>query len=292
LKIPLKTIPRKSSQILGFVDEYRPVVRQLRKTFTGIWFWLPLIAILVPGRIPPRDGILRNWRNSHVINVRLRAGGSLRCSLGEFFSVVEIYGQQVYNCPALNYVEAKTVVDIGANVGFATVWLSHAAPNARIFAVEPDERSAALLRDNVERAGLGNRVEIIVAAVGGNSGSGVFVRSPVSSTRSYVVPNCDTTLPPDGSTVDAPGVVPVLTLAELIAITGTIDVLKIDCEGSEFDFFDSAPLSSLKEIGGIIGEYHLKFGDFETLKGELSPGGFTVSSTSEDESVGIFLATS
>ena len=37
---------------------------------------------------------------------------------------------------------------------------------------------------------------------------------------------------------------------------GTVDLMKVDCEGSEYGFLKGAPLEVLGRIGVIIGEYH------------------------------------
>lgn len=276
--------------MLSILREYFPALYRLKKHFKGMWFWLPIIAILEPGRVPPRRGILRSWCNSHVIEIRRRAGGSLRCCSAEFFVIVEIYGLAIYECEELNYRQAKRIVDIGANVGVATVWLSQMAPDANILAIEPDARSAKLLQENILGSGISRRAEVVVAAVGGSTGNGVVIRSPISSTVSQVAPVLMVDPLTRGSGQESAEFISVLTLSDVLKLTGPIDIMKIDCEGSEFDFFGSATASSLSKIKNIIGEYHLESGSFETLRECLSAVGFKVRSISENEIVGLFVA--
>jgi hypothetical protein len=49
--------------------------------------------------------------------------------------------------------------------------------------------------------------------------------------------------------------------------------------------------SVIGKIRSIVGEYHLEVGSFETLKECLTSCGFVVTSFSEDENVGLFVAT-
>jgi FkbM family methyltransferase len=221
----------------------------------------------------------------------MRTGGHLRCRIAEFFSIVEIYGQGIYASPLLNYRYAKTIVDIGANVGVATIWLSQMAPNAQILAIEPDIQTAKILQENIELAQLANRAKVIVGAVGGNSGTGVIMRSPVASGISHVVPNTITTESDNITTFESSDLVPMMTLLDIVDVVGSIDILKIDCEGSEFDFFGSASLSSLRKIQSIIGEYHLDAGSFADLNERLSEGGFAVECLDENDVAGMFIAT-
>ena len=276
--------------MLSILREYFPALRRLKKEFRGLWFWLPIIAILEPGRVPPRRGILRNWSNSHVIEIRRRVGGSLRCCSAEFFVIVEIYGLSIYECEEFDYRNAKCIVDIGANIGVATVWLSQMAPDANILAIEPDARSAKLLQENVLSAGISRRTIVVTAAVGGSAGKGVVQRSPISSTVSQVTPMLISDPQESGGSEDAAVLVPVLTLSDVLQLTGPIDIMKIDCEGGEFDFFGAATFSSLSKIQNIIGEYHLRSGSFETLRECLGAAGFKVRSISEDDAVGLFVA--
>lgn len=73
-------------------------------------------------------------------------------------------------------------------------------------------------------------------------------------------------LPPEqvnGSTVPAgysllEESVSAITLEDVLASTGwsEIDILKLDCEGSEHSILGSAPVQTLKRIRYIVGEYH------------------------------------
>lgn len=276
--------------MFDILREYSPALRRLKKYFKRMWFWLPIVAILEPGRVPPRRGILRNWCNSRVIEIRRREGGSFRCCIAEFFVIVEIYGLAIYEYEELNYRQAKCIVDIGANVGVATVWLGQMAPDANILAIEPDARSAKLLQDNILGAGISRRAEVVVAAVGGSTGSGIVVRSSISSTVSQVAPALMADPLQGGIGQEPAEFISVLTLSDVLDLTGPIDIMKIDCEGSEFDFFGSATPSSLSKIQKIVGEYHLASGSFETLRECLSAAGFKVRSISEDDIVGLFVA--
>ena len=67
---------------------------------------------------------------------------------------------------------AATAVDIGANIGLATLAMATALPNtARLLAVEPSPRNLVHLRRNLAENGMAERVEVVAAAAGAEPGS-------------------------------------------------------------------------------------------------------------------------
>jgi hypothetical protein len=73
--------------------------------------------------------------------------------------------------------------------------------------------------------------------------------------------------------------VPITTLEQLVrgAQLLSIDVLKLDCEGAEFDVLLSVDETILDRIAAIVGEYHPVDGHQpDELKLRLEHGGFEV----------------
>ena len=56
----------------------------------------------------------------------------------------DMYGIKLF---PLNSI--KTILDLGANIGFYTVPFRYLQPNARIVAIEPDKENFAMLLKNV-----------------------------------------------------------------------------------------------------------------------------------------------
>jgi predicted O-methyltransferase YrrM len=62
-------------------------------------------------------------------------------------------------------VEARVVLELGTLAGYSTIWLGRAvAPGGRIVTVEVDPQHAEVARANLERAELGDTVEVRVAS--------------------------------------------------------------------------------------------------------------------------------
>src|SRR6516165_11526832 len=62
-------------------------------------------------------------------------------------------------------IKARRVLEIGTLGGFSTIWLARGAgPQGRVVTLEYEPKHAEVARANLERAGVGDRVEVIVGA--------------------------------------------------------------------------------------------------------------------------------
>ena len=62
-------------------------------------------------------------------------------------------------------VGARRILEIGTLGGFSTIWLARGAgPDGRVVTLEYEPKHAAVARANLDRAGVGDRVEILVGA--------------------------------------------------------------------------------------------------------------------------------
>jgi FkbM family methyltransferase len=113
-----------------------------------------------------------------------------------------------------------TVVDVGANIGYYMLLFESAVGAAgRIVAFEPEPDNLVELRANVEGNAL-NNVAIHPVAVGSRSGTVAFARGINGGVREDA-----------GAMTGNEIQVPVVTLDD--ALTGPVDLIKIDVEGYE-----------------------------------------------------------
>lgn len=118
------------------------------------------------------------------------------------------------------------VLDVGANIGFFTVGLAHAA-GARVYAFEPMPRNVERLRENVDGNGFAARVVVTQTALGDAPGELWLAPEPGGASTGNAGP----------SSPDAAGAVRVRvrTLDHVAADLGIqrCDLVKVDVEGAE-----------------------------------------------------------
>ncbi len=240
----------------------------------------PLGCLVAPSRfLPPWNPLARSRLADRLLTLRLRNGMEIQCKASEFPPFLEAFVLRTYDIPGFDWTGARTVIDVGANVGIATLWLALQNPQMRIVAVEPSPDAIRRLRRNIHANALDDRVRVIEAAVGRESGHAV-VATDVQSPTARVLET-------------GPGaLVRVMTLGEVFTEVGVdrIDVLKLDCEGAEYDVVDTAG-DALARVGTIIGEYHpVPRRSPHELAARLSAAGFDVLLAEDHIGLGTFLA--
>lgn len=57
--------------------------------------------------------------------------------------------------------QAKSILEIGTAIGYSTIWLARAQPNAQVLSLEIDERMVKRARANISEASLADRVTVL-----------------------------------------------------------------------------------------------------------------------------------
>jgi len=165
-----------------------------------------------------------------------------------------------------------TVVDVGANIGYNTVYAAlRVGPAGRVLAIEPALDNLEVLRHNVK-----DLPQVVVRAVAAGRASGsrdFFLRGDVSAVNSFFPKSCY------GTVTDVVRV-PVAPLDEML--DGRADLIKIDVEGGEIDVLEGMP--RLRRLSGIqmIVEWHPLLQEAAGYEADALPrmlfdDGFTVS---------------
>jgi FkbM family methyltransferase len=185
------------------------------------------------------------WLDRLVVGVRVRMGQTVRTvrvsTAAEMLVLKEVLVERLYD---VDMAEPSVVVDLGANVGVASLHFLGRWPDARIVAVEPDPTTVRKLRSNVASE---PGVVVVQAAIVGSPASSVSFLADASSWGSRVAAD------EEHGTVR----VPALTLDQLLAQAGVdhVDLLKIDIEGMEHEVLQpTAP--ALDRVAMIVGEVH------------------------------------
>ena len=152
----------------------------------------------------------------------------------------------------------QTILDIGANLGFFSMAARSHYPKATIHAYEPNPRAVPFLKENTNQLG----IVVYPEAVGGSSGYVSMEDSGDSNLARTVAAG-------EGS-------VPQVSLATAVErMGGAVDLLKLDCEGAEWEMFGNA--EPWQHIRNVRMEYHLFHGEtVQDVEGNLKRLGFEV----------------
>lgn len=150
--------------------------------------------------------------------------------------------------PAFRPTPGQTVIDIGANIGtFALVAAKYVGAKGRVISIEPHPENLRYLNRNIRQNNLGDVVMIVPGAISAVAGSiELFVSNVQSGLHSTKLDHGHGSV-----TVRAS------TLSEIMQQhrVERCDLLKIDCEGSEFEFLPAIDNETWRRVKRIAMEY-------------------------------------
>ena len=162
-----------------------------------------------------------------------------------------------------------TIVDVGANVGFFSKFARHCFPDALIHSYEPSPATAAYARSNIQHP----LTTLFVEGVAAQSGRAEMAEFGSSNLARTVAG-------------DAGAIVLTSFATVLERIGGRIDLLKVDCEGAEWDFMRDEELFA--HVGTIRMEYHLVDGrTLDDVQGLAASIGFAATHIVANDGFGI-----
>jgi len=151
---------------------------------------------------------------------------------------------------AIYRIQSPTVIDIGANVGFFTLFSDFKLRQPVIYAFEPIQRNFTLLQRNLAALDK-SRIHLINKAVS-NSDQEIelqFNTGQTITTSASIFNN------PDHSEGEKVFSTTLAGFAEEYKLS-RIDMLKLDCEGAEYGIFYDTPKSFFKRVNYIALETH------------------------------------
>jgi FkbM family methyltransferase len=170
----------------------------------------------------------------------------LRNNISDKAIFKQVFVEKQYTPEKYPFPEVKTILDGGANIGLASVFFAKYFPQAEILAVEPDKGNFELLTKNTQhlkqvhgfQGALWNRNEPIHITNADSLAAGFMVESGTHNGASLA-----------GTTVES--------LMQKMNWS-TIDLMKIDIEGSEKEVF-AANTDWLERVKLLIIELHDRY---------------------------------
>lgn len=206
-----------------------------------------------PFYLPRIYSLLRNWpeylfnyvsRGNRPAEYLMRSGLRLRDETGALPGTMAVVFVRREYGPMERF---RTIVDIGAHMGTFAIHAAQSCPDARVYCYEPEPRNFALLQQNIAINGLESRISAFQCAVASSKGPRDLAVGASLLNSFHIFP--------DGAGCQT---VNCTTLKEIIERhhLETIDLLKMNCEGAEYEILESCSCGDFDRIANIRLEYH------------------------------------
>lgn len=186
--------------------------------------------------------VVRLPRTNAPRTIVLRDGPVLtyRMNRGDIQAIREIWAGETYR-PPVGDPALPVVVDLGANIGFTSVYFAWRHGARTVVAVEPDPDNARILRRNLAQNGV--EAVVLEAAVGPTDGEARFSRTVDSNL---------------GKVGETGMKVQMLSMESVLRALGDrrVDMLKIDIEGGEGPLLLGQDLPWMEQVDAVMIELH------------------------------------
>jgi FkbM family methyltransferase len=212
----------------------------------------------IPSRIRQDLQIVRlakNWpdllsakvRGTAISKIALRNGVNLASpdQVDLSFLFHEIWIDKLYTPKGYEAARGDIIIDIGGNIGVFAAYAAVQNSNVKVFSFEPFPANAEYFARNIKESKLSN-VELTDKAIAGHGGTRTLLVSDSWLTHSLA----EADVVPDSVQVEC------IALNDVLDKVGYCNLLKIDCEGSEYEIFENASAQTLRRIEKVVCEFH------------------------------------
>lgn len=195
----------------------------------------------------------------------------------------EMFMEDFYNISSIikQLPAQSTIIDIGGNVGYFSFLIASKMPAAKILAYEPIVSNVAVFNKNISiNPALQNRMSVQQKAVTGKHVDFVEIFFDDTEANTVVASIFESFAKENKKATQ----IAAISLAEIIELNKlqSIDLLKLDCEGSEYPILYESDSSIFDTIKNMVIEVH----DLDTdkknntaLKAFLTAKGYQITET-------------
>ena len=161
------------------------------------------------------------------------------------------------------------VIDVGGFIGDFSLYAVKKLNARRVIVCEPSPRNFELLLKNIANNGYEDIIELVNKAV--TDGRNLMMNTDAPDEYQCMVSGH---IPSEQLLSNVPGI----SLGQLLRdhAVERVDLLKIDCEGGEFEILESMPGDVFGRIRNIVFEYHQVGGKLKSVKQLLRREGYSL----------------
>ena len=238
--------------------------------------------------------IFKNWyiypkvywqlTNDKIVVFETKTGLKIkiRVKSTDLMALTNVWMINEYDVDGFEINSSDIIIDVGAHIGLFSLLVSQFCKTGKIFSFEPIRENFDLLVSNLEL----NRIEnVFPFNVGVSKKSGklnLFLNNDQSAHSIF----------PKGSesiTVEATSLQKIFDEKQI----SSCKLLKLDCEGAEYDIIDSLPVEYLDKIQNMAIEYHLADTKPELIKNlilKIKNAGFKIKTGPHYNDMGFLIA--
>ena len=219
-------------------------ILQTPKAFSN---WVPVLVDLAREKV---------GRGPDTLTFHTRAGLRIDCpnQPGSRVPIYEIFAEDSYHFDwFLGSLAERPIqaMDIGGQIGTFSCRLAQVHPFATIATYEPSATSATFLRRNIEQNHFADRITVVEKALAANVGFAEFEDNDGGSGLNHLVYNGGSTETRSTTRVET------TTFDEAVAAGGAaLDLVKMDCEGGEYDLVYASSPANWASVQRLVIEYH------------------------------------
>ena len=145
-----------------------------------------------------------------------------------------------------------TVLDIGGGIGDFAIYAAIQSPKTTVYTYEPTPESFQLLKENIKLNNLENVIPY-QKAIWSNNGK-LSLDTSVGEPIQYQSKRIENSTDKPATIIEIESI----SLEDALDSTGVAicNLLKIDCEGAEYEILFNTPDETLERIERIVMEYH------------------------------------
>ena len=211
--------------------------------------------VITDDRMEIIKNLIKDERAQHIVlNMEFNGADlSLRIDDSDIRVFKQIFVDNEYD--SLNLPEtAKTIIDLGANIGLSALFFIKKFPTSRIVAVEPDAVNFSIMEKNLEK--FSKSISFLQAAIWPTDGEVSLVEE--DDDHASLGAWGYRTEASNGNSGLSVKAVTIPTIMKQYNMD-FVDILKVDIEGAEYELFEKNYEDWIDKVGLIIIETHDRF---------------------------------
>ena len=233
------------------------------------------IVLLVYFGLYKKEFFYLNLKNGLKIKLRTKST--------DLQAFANVWILKEYEMQGFEIMKNDVIIDIGGHIGLFSLYASLKNPNGKIISIEPHPQNFLLLKENMQNNNFLKTKIVNKAIINSNKDIELFIDSQDDSAHSIHGTG--------NNSIQIKGT----TLKDIMQDNqiSNCNMLKMDCEGSEFEIIESLSDEEVLQIEKICLEYHIKDNDslnLDNLRNRLKKIGYNVNITPTNDFLGMLYA--